>query len=61
MIECYRKSPKRELNLDKCKGNKEKKDIPVITNMDFGHTTPIFKFSIWGMYKFEIDKVLIKD
>ena len=54
-----------KMNLDKWKyilETKEKiKDVPIIINMDFGHTTPIFTFPIGGMCRIEKDKVLIKD
>jgi len=40
---------------------KELKDIPIIINADFGHTTPIFTFPIGGIAKIENDKIIIKD
>lgn len=53
-----------EMNLNKWKyifDKKELKDIPIIINMDFGHTTPIFTFPIGGECTIDNDKVTIQD
>ena len=56
---------KSNMNVEKWKiliNTKEKlKDIPVIINMDFGHTTPIFTIPIGGQAKINNDKVIISD
>lgn len=36
-------------------------NIPIIINMDFGHTTPIFTFPIGGEVKIDGDKIIIKN
>lgn len=52
-----------EMNVDKWKmllgTKKELKDIPIIINADFGHTTPIFTFPIGGDVKIDNDKITI--
>ena len=40
---------------------KELKDIPVIIDFDFGHTTPIFTFPIGGYAKISKDKIIISN
>ncbi|MCF7820054.1 MAG: LD-carboxypeptidase [Candidatus Pacebacteria bacterium] len=46
---------KTDINFDKLKyiikSKKELKDIPVIANLDFGHTTPMITFPIGGKVK----------
>ena len=37
------------------KSKKELKDIPVVANMDFGHTYPLFTFPIGGKVRIEAD------
>lgn len=37
------------------------KGIPVIANLDFGHTTPIFTFPIGGKAKIEYNKITIEE
>ena len=53
-----------KMDLDKWKSllstKKELKDIPVILNADFGHTTPIFTFPIGGEVSINKDKIIIK-
>lgn len=39
----------------------ELKNIPIIINMDFGHTTPIFTFPIGGSLTIDDEKVIIKN
>lgn len=46
------------------KTKKDLKDIPIVINADFGHTTPIFTFPIGGFAKIEVNdsiKIEIKD
>ena len=53
-----------EMNLDKWKYILDKdvlKNIPVIIDMDFGHTTPIITFPIGGSCIIDNDKVIISD
>lgn len=53
-----------EMNLEKWKyilDRDELKDIPVIIDMDFGHTTPIITFPIGGKCIIDNDKVIIND
>jgi len=37
------------------------KEIPIIANLDFGHTTPIFTFPIGGKAKIEQNKITITE
>ena len=50
-----------KMNVDKWKKlistKKELQNIPVIFNMDFGHTTPIFTFPIGGKIKIKDNKI----
>ena len=43
------------------KTKRELKDIPVIIDMDFGHTTPIFTIPIGGMANINDDDIVISD
>ena len=43
------------------KSKKELKDIPVIINADFGHTTPIFTFPIGGKIIINNEDIIIKN
>ena len=38
------------------KTKKELKNIPIVINEDFGHTTPIFTFPIGGHVKIKLDE-----
>ena len=53
------------MNLDKWKmiidTKKELQNIPVIIDLDFGHTTPIFTFPIGGVAKIDNGKIIILD
>ena len=35
------------------------KDVPIIINADFGHTTPIFTFPIGGYAKIENNNITV--
>ncbi len=54
-----------KMNYDKwisiIRTKKKLKNIPIIIDADFGHTTPIFTFPIGGKIKINNDKIIIKN